>query len=311
MLKSVGLFFIYMGTVAFSKTYLTPAQHIALLKSRGLQISDEQLAESYLINVGYYRLSAYFYPLLDAPKENHIYKPSATFGKVVSMYTFDSRLRSLLFSKIEKIEVAIRSALSNIVANETGDIFWVTNAANYINLDQYNMLMTVINKEYIGSKEDFIKHFKDIYSDPYPPAWMILEILPFGNMTHIYKNLIDLSLKKKIAQHFGLQPPVFTSWLMVLSGLRNLCCHHSRVWNKLLPIRPTEPHRVIHPWIDSSKTNSQRIYFRCCMIAYLLCTIEPVNRFKSELKTLFSEFPNIDTAAMGFPTAWESEPIWR
>ena len=171
MLKSVGLFFIYMGTVAFSKTYFTPAQHIALLKSRGLQISDEQLAESYLINVGYYRLSAYFYPLLDAPKENHIYKPSATFGKVVSMYTFDSRLRSLLFSKIEKIEVAIRSAfskiekievairsaLSNIVANETGDIFWVTNAANYTNLDQYNTLMTVINYEsdrFIPQKED-------------------------------------------------------------------------------------------------------------------------------------------------------------
>lgn len=36
MLKSVGLFFIYMGTVAFTKTYLNPAQHIALLKSRGL-----------------------------------------------------------------------------------------------------------------------------------------------------------------------------------------------------------------------------------------------------------------------------------
>ena len=30
MLKSVGLFFIYMGTVAFTKTYLNPAQHIAL-----------------------------------------------------------------------------------------------------------------------------------------------------------------------------------------------------------------------------------------------------------------------------------------
>ena len=73
------------------------------------------------------------------------------------MYTFDSRLRSLLFSKIEKIEVAIRSALSNIVANETGDIFWVTNAANYTNLDQYNTLMTVINYEsdrFIPQKED-------------------------------------------------------------------------------------------------------------------------------------------------------------
>lgn len=30
-----------MRTVAFTKTYLTPSQHIALLKSRGLHIPDE------------------------------------------------------------------------------------------------------------------------------------------------------------------------------------------------------------------------------------------------------------------------------
>ena len=300
-----------MGTVAFGKTYLTPAQHISLLRLRGLQIPDVHMAERYLINVGYYRLSAYFYPLLEVPKENHVYKPNATFEKVVSMYTFDSRLRSLLFSKIEKIEVAIRSALANFVARETGDIFWATDAANYVRLDRYNMLMEVVNKEYHGSKEDFIEHFKHTYSDSYPPAWMILEILPFGNMAHVYMNLSDPGPKKKIAQHFGLQPPVFTSWLLVLSGLRNLCCHHSRVWNKLLPIRPAEPRRVVHPWIDPSKTNSQRLYFRCSMIAYLLCTIEPGNQFKSELKSLFAEFPNIDTTAMGFPQGWETEPLWQ
>ena len=300
-----------MGTVAFTKTYLNPAQHIVLLKSRGLQITDENLATVYLTNVGYYRLSAYFYPLLEIPKENHIYKPTATFDKVVSMYTFDSCLRALLFRKIEKIEVAIRSTLGNFVAEETSDIFWVTDPANYQSIDRCNTLISVIDKEYNGSKEDFIEHFKATYNEPYPPAWMILEILPFGNMAHIYMNLADLSLKKKIAQHFGLQPPVFTSWLLVLSGLRNLCCHHSRVWNKLLPIRPAEPRRVIYPWIDPAKTNSQRIYFRCAMIAYMLCTIEPGNNFKAELKALFAEYPNIDLLAMGFPFDWEKEPIWR
>ncbi len=311
MLKSVGLFFTYMGTVSFTKTYLTPVQHIALLKSRGLSIADEKLAENYLTNVGYYRLSAYFYPLLALPKENHIYKTSATFDKVVAMYTFDSRLRSLLFTKIEKIEVAIRSTLGGFVAEQTGDIFWLTDAANYQSLDRYDTLMSVISKEYNGSREDFIEHFKNTYSEPFPPAWMLLEILPFGNMAHIYMNLADPAVKKKIARHFGLQPPVFTSWLLVLSGLRNLCCHHSRVWNKLLPIRPAEPRRVVHPWIDPAKTNSQRIYFRCSMIAYLLRTIAPDSNFKAELKALFAAYPGIDRSAMGFPADWEDEPLWR
>ena len=300
-----------MRTVSFTKTYLTPNQHIALLKSRGLHILDEHLAESYLVNVGYYRLSAYFYPLLEMPKENHIYKPKATFGKVVDMYNFDSRLRTLLFSKIEKIEVAIRSTLANFVAEETGDIFWVTDASNYLSLDRYNTLMNVIDKEYTGSKEDFIEHFKTTYNEPYPPAWMILEILPFGNMAHIYMNLADPGIKKKIAQHFGLQPPVFASWLLVLSGLRNLCCHHSRVWNKILPIRPAEPRRIVHPWIAPTKTNSQRLYFRCAMIEYMLHTIDPRNTFKTEIKALFADYPSIDIAAMGFPVEWEEEPLWK
>ena len=49
----------------------------------------EPLAAAYLTHVGYYRLSAYLYPLLELPKEDHIYKSTASFGKVVEMYTSD------------------------------------------------------------------------------------------------------------------------------------------------------------------------------------------------------------------------------
>ena len=97
----------------------------------------------------------------------------------------------------------------------------------------------------------------------------------------------------------------------MLSGLRNLCCHHSRIWNKLLPIHPTEPKWTVHPRIDPSKTNSQRVYFRCAMIAYMLRTIEPDNTFKEDIKALLTRFPNIDKSAMGFPEDWESEPLWE
>lgn len=78
--------------VHFSKTCFTPQQHITLLKDRGLSISDEPKAVSYLTNIGYFRLSAYFYPLLEFPKEQHRYKPDATFKKVMDMYRFDRKL---------------------------------------------------------------------------------------------------------------------------------------------------------------------------------------------------------------------------
>ena len=37
----------------------------------------------------------------------------------------------------------------------------------------------------------------------------------------------------------------------------------------------------------------------------------PDNNFKDKLKTLLAAYPNIDTAAMGFPSGWESEDIWK
>jgi abortive infection bacteriophage resistance protein len=65
--------------VDYTKTGLPLQDLIILLKQRGLAITDELKAICYLTNIGYYRMSAYFYPLLKTPKTDHIYKDGATF----------------------------------------------------------------------------------------------------------------------------------------------------------------------------------------------------------------------------------------
>lgn len=57
----------------FDKTYKTPSELLEILKQRGLIIENEAKAENYLHNIGYYRLSAYMYPLLSVPKTNDIF----------------------------------------------------------------------------------------------------------------------------------------------------------------------------------------------------------------------------------------------
>ena len=47
----------------FSKPYLTVPAQIALLKARGLTITDDGRATAALERIGYYRLSGYWYPL--------------------------------------------------------------------------------------------------------------------------------------------------------------------------------------------------------------------------------------------------------
>ena len=98
----------------FNKTYKTPSESIEILKSRGLSITDESKAQHYLSHIGYYRLSAYMYPLLRVPKEDHVFKSGASFEKALTLYRFDKKLRMLLFNEIEKIETALGCKLINI-----------------------------------------------------------------------------------------------------------------------------------------------------------------------------------------------------
>ena len=107
----------------FTKHYMTEADLVTLLESRGLIISDEAKAVRYLESIGYYRLSAYMYPFLKAPKETHLYKEGTTFRQVLNLYRFDKKLRMLFLNEIEKIEIAIRRAIMNIPVQISQEIF--------------------------------------------------------------------------------------------------------------------------------------------------------------------------------------------
>lgn len=294
----------------FQKSFYTAQQHLELLRARGLQIDDESKAIDYITNIGYFRLSAYFYPLLQMPKENHRYKAGSNFKQVMEMYRFDRKLRLLLFNEIEKIEIAIRSAIVNITAQELNNPFWMTTLASYFDADKYATALQLIDKEYQKSKEDFILHFKQTYSESYPPAWMIAEILPLGTLARIYMNLDSNQVKKKVAQKFGLQVPVFNSWIMMLSQIRNMCCHHTRMWNRELPVIPMEPRKHAYPWIDSTHVDKKRMYYRICIIRYFLFAISPENTLRQKLESLFELYPGVDIYAMGFPRQWKEEKLW-
>lgn len=297
-------------TIPFNKDYKSPHNLIELLQSRGLEIRDVLKAENYLEHIGYYRLSAYMYPLLSIPKERHIYKAGASFDKVIMLYRFDKKFRLFLFNEIEKIEIAVRSTIVNIASSVIANPFWITDSCNFIDQSKFKRTMLLIDKELKHTREDFIIHFREKYCNPYPPAWILAEILPLGVMTNIYSNLKNRKIKKIISQSFGLQVIPFESWLTIITVTRNSCCHHSRVWNRVYSIRATMPNKMSRPWI-SIPTDQLRIYFTLCIIKYFLGIISPNNDMLDKLQALFVRFPEIDKKALGFPNGWETEPLWR
>lgn len=55
--------------MSYPKAWKSLEEQIALLKSRGLSISDDAKAAEYLERIGYYRLSGYFYAMRELSGE--------------------------------------------------------------------------------------------------------------------------------------------------------------------------------------------------------------------------------------------------
>ena len=77
----------------------------------GLIVKDDKRALKYLETVGYYRLRGYMVPFFESPSI-HKFKKNTTIDNVLDLYKFDRELRLLVFSAIEKIEVAVRGQLA-------------------------------------------------------------------------------------------------------------------------------------------------------------------------------------------------------
>lgn len=283
-------------------------QQIALLKSNGLAFGNEQKALHTLQQVSYFRMKSYLMPLMDN-KVLHSFKSKATFEQAFELYKFDSRLRKLVASELEKIEVSIRTQMAYILADEI-DIYWFLDSVNFVNPIKHSATLANLKTELDRSDDDQILRFKNTYSNPFPPAWMTLEVSSFGTLSMLFKLLKPSLTKRKIAKFYGVSDSVFESWLHSIVYVRNICAHHSRLWNKTLRIQPLFPRRTAHVFL-SSPVRSDRVYYVLCIIQYFLKTVNPSTSFSMRLKALLAEFPNVDINAMGFTIDWDKEVFWQ
>lgn len=283
-------------------------EQIELLKHRGLKFVDEGRARHTLSHISYFRLKSYLIPLtLD--KEQWVFKPNATFESAYRLYKFDSKLRKLIASELEKIEVSIRTQMAYKFAKDAG-IFWFAESANFTVPDKHSALLASINAELTRSDDDQILHFKKEYDDVMPPAWMTMEVSSFGTLSMLYHYFKPGHTRREVAKFYGISDSVFESWLHSIVYVRNICAHHSRLWNRTLRIRPLFPKKTAIPFLTTSTANN-RVYYMLSIILYLLQTINPASSFLLRLKQLFSDFPEVDLCAMGFPKHWEEEILWK
>lgn len=295
----------------YNKQPISIADQISILKSRGLMFDNEQEAVEYLKIISYFRLASYWKPM-ESDKLKHIFKSNSKFENVVILYNFDKELRTLIFSAIQSIEIALRTKIIQIVSSNYG-AFWFTEKSLFTNTTIFSKCLLNIEEELKRSKEDFlIEHFAKYDNPPYPPAWKTLEVSSFGTLSKLYCNLADNNLKKQIARELGLPQHLYLeSWIKSLSVLRNCIAHHARIWNRKYPWKPQIPQKLQSPWIQNSTISHEKLYAQLCCIGYLLNAIHPNNNFKQKLKILLSKYSIVDISAMGFPKLWYNEALWK
>lgn len=301
-------FFVPMST--YTKQPLRVDEQIEMLKRRGLHFDDESAAIEKLKVISYFRLANYWKPM-ESDKQRHVFKADSKFADVVALYDFDKELRSLIFSAVQSIEIALRTKVVQIVSSEHGP-FWFAEEALFSHSSIFSLCLARIKSELERSKEDFLlEHFVRYDEPPYPPAWKTLEVTSLGTLSKLYCNLSDNHLKKRIAKELGLPQHLYLeSWIKSLSVLRNCVAHHARIWNRKYPWKPQLPRKLPHSWIEGKGVLQEKLYAQLCCIAYLMDAIQPDNTFKLRLKELLADHPIVDVAAMGFTKGWHDEALW-
>lgn len=315
-----------MSKQIYTKKPLSFIEQIKLLQDRGLEINDPEEALSYLKGISYYRLSAYFLPY---QKVKDKFNAGTTFKQIIDTYTFDRELRLIVFDAIERLEIAIRTQIIFAMALHYNDSHWQDNQAIFIEpfynkigylVDPYNDLQNIISKAKSARRpEVFIRHYTNRYKSPSnPPSWMCLELLTIGELSRIYKGFRNNADKKRIADFFDVHHSVFQSWLHTLTYVRNLCAHHSRLWNKDLAIEPDRLLKPVGNWVDGRYQNNKRVFYFICILRYLLLRANPGNGLKDKLEALFAKYPDVPIKYLGIPSDmngkllnWQYEPLWQ
>jgi abortive infection bacteriophage resistance protein len=293
----------------FTKQISSVPEQIALLRRRGLVITDEPAATTILSNISYYRLSIYM-RFFQVTGSAHQFHPGITLEQVHDLYLFDRELKLVIFDAIETLEVAIRNQLTLNICPVHGNN-WYENSGLFDSAAYHRELMAHIKDEFDESEERFIAHYRNTYTQPtFPPSWMILEIMTFGKLSRIYQHLSCLNEKRDIARYFKTHENIFTSWLHALAYLRNLCAHHSRLVGRTLTITPMMPSKKSNK-ILAVDADNRSLYAFLCVISYMLGAIGSANKFRERVINLTATLPGLRLERMGFTPDWQQEAIWQ
>lgn len=312
----------------YPKPWTSYAEQVDQLIARGMLVEHREKALDCLERIGYYRLSGYWFAfrersgklvLLDEqgrkPKKLKFetialepFKPGATFQNAVNLYIFDKQLRLLCMDALGKLDpfaylnpALFHSDFSGKLDRDSG-------------LSRHHEWLGK-HAQLIGrSKEEFVSHNKNKYGLPLA-IWVACEVWDFGTMSTLFGGMREAE-QDAIANQYGVSNGrIFATWLRSLNYLRNVCAHHSRLWNRNIVEQPRLPPTSEAPWVapfEASDHARARCFLLLRLTCHLLCAVNPNSRWPDRMKSHLQAFPELEhlglnLAGMGAPADWAAQ----
>lgn len=290
-----GCFFIGVNFMDV-KEFATFQQQLEKLKQRGCIVADENFAIRQLKRINYYRFTAYFLPF---KKDNDTYIDGTSFDTVFRIYEFDRKLRGLLLSICEQIELMLRTRIAYYHSEKYGALGYL-NTENFNNRHNHDKFIEKCEKE-IKQNENkpFVQHHIEKYDSKFP-LWVIIELFSMGDLSFFFSDMRTAD-KKSIARNvFNTTHYNVSSWLFCLTILRNHCAHYARLYNARFGTVPVTPNKLNYQLKDS-------IFDYIMALKFLYPdVIEWQNVCLVNLYALIEEYQGvIDMKRIGFPENWK------
>lgn len=274
----------------------TYKQQIEKLREHGCVVSDEEFCEEVLTRISYYRLSAYFLPFITS---KDTYKSGTDFIKIYNLYEFDRKLRRIIFSVIEELEVYLRAQLSYYHTHKYGSDGYMdpSNFNSRHNHDRFKERISDLLKS--NSNVAFVNHHMRNYNGKFP-LWVLSELFTFGMLSYFYADMITADQKQIAYNTFHTSVSNAKSWLYCCTDLRNLCAHYGRLYYSIFSAAPAQI-----PGVDKTV---KRSLFAAIMALRSLYPDKSKwnNEFLPGVVALFDEYAEvIELRHIGFPENWD------
>lgn len=300
----------------YTKPFLTFEQQADQLLARGLK-GDRTTLIDHLKSVSYFRLSGYWIPFrkpdpTDRRKRLDEFYPDASIEVVWERYVFDRRLRLVVMDALERIEIDFRTQLIHLHAEKHGPFGYADDPSSLpgLSLPDRTQFLDYFRDQLARSRDEMIEHFRSKYGSDHNdlPIWVLCEQMTFGHLVTLYRGC-EPDLQKKLADRYCISDTVCLSWLKCLNTIRNFCAHHSRLWNRVLGLKPLIPDKDPR-WRNPVPIPNNRVFAILTICRYCLGLIAPGNRWTEHFQQLLAEFPDIPRPGLGLYPEWEKHSLW-